>query len=141
MFIYDIKNSLVCTRISYSLTYNKIFISLDYSMTEGVLVTDRLVTASCPRCGVVHALPRLLNEQRRRTGRPIHCPNGHQWVHTDTLEDHLAELLGSPPGAKQVKALQGQLVQERHRSEQLEAKVTAMSQRAGQKRHDPPEPK
>jgi hypothetical protein len=39
----------------------------------------KMRTAICRTCGVVHAYPEVLWEEKEESGGYIFCPNGHQW--------------------------------------------------------------
>lgn len=53
--------------------------------------TGTLVVATCPVCGVGHAIPEALNTQAKRHGKSVFCPLGHSWIYTKTVEQDLAE--------------------------------------------------
>jgi hypothetical protein len=56
-----------------------------------MIYTGTLVVATCPVCGIGHAIPEALNTQARRHGQAVYCPLGHSWIYTKTVEQDLAE--------------------------------------------------
>ena len=102
--------------------------------TPDVIASVGLSVHDCPDCGVIHAIPTALCEQKRKAAngdgdeRDIYCPNGHKWSWIDTLEAHVASLLddNAPVEGAVVRKLQRELVQEKHAREQLEAEVTTL---------------
>ena len=88
---------------------------------------------SCCECGIVFAIPEAVAKDRTHPECPdddddsawIRCPNGHQF-HFIAQTPKEPEL--SKRENRNVRCLQGQLVQEKHWREQLEAELAALKE-------------
>jgi len=48
-----------------------------------------LITIGCATCGVVFAMPEILNETLIQTGNTFYCPNGHSLTHGESDNEKL----------------------------------------------------
>jgi hypothetical protein len=52
--------------------------------------TETLTVVHCT-CGIAFAIPAELDRQMHERGKSVHCPLGHSWHYTKTLEAELAD--------------------------------------------------
>jgi hypothetical protein len=60
-------------------------------VTTTLAYSGLLVVVTCPVCGIGHAIPQDLNTQAKRHRTGVHCPLGHTWIYTKSVEQDLAE--------------------------------------------------
>ena len=92
-----------------------------------IMVQCSLHVMTCPVCGVLYALPTAFAETQRHLEESLYCPAGHKWHWVDSLEAMIEEHVEPEDpdrDSAEVKKLRRALVQEKHRCEQLEAKVS-----------------
>lgn len=53
--------------------------------------SDILTELRCFHCGIKHAMPKFLMEQRRQDGKPMYCPNGHSYMFIESRDSQLAK--------------------------------------------------
>lgn len=49
----------------------------------------QLAVVDCCTCGVLYGIPKKMDTELRRLGESgsTYCPNGHQWVYSESAED------------------------------------------------------
>jgi len=51
-----------------------------------------LTKTDCPSCGVAHAIPEKMYNNRKAKGGVWYCPNGHEIIFSRTLKDQLDDI-------------------------------------------------
>jgi hypothetical protein len=79
----------------------------------------QLSVVDCCVCGVVYGIPKKMDTQLKRDGQEAttYCPNGHQWVYSDSLEKELRAANARAIHAEdQLRAARGELTSLRKRA-------------------------
>lgn len=63
---------------------------------SGMMLTEKNVTTEmsptvCGECGTAFAIPRRLEEQRRRDHKTFYCPNGHSLIYRGKSKEEILQ--------------------------------------------------
>ena len=80
--------------------------------------SQTLVTENCCQCGVLYAMPRGMQENRRNNGGNFYCPNGHPQIYAKPRVKELEAELEHKENA--LRASKCETLQERNAKEAAE---------------------